>query len=120
MNDVQLQKTENGTYDWVFDGDDLVSASVYERTRNMVRHSLLLRRNESETILYKEKGSEIYAFVKDAYNSETELLLHDEVVMTCLGIDGIAFADVEISHSRDGGWGMKITVTRDDGIMVKI
>lgn len=120
MNDIQLQKLSDNKYDWVFRDDDLAPASVYDRTRNRVVHSLMLHRNESELAWYKDKGSEIYSFVKDEQNSETRLLLEEEIRMVCNSIEDIAYTDVDLTYESGGAWTMNIRVTRNDGITVII
>lgn len=121
MNDIQLRKTEEETYDWAFNDDDLVSASVYERTRNMVVHALMLRRNELQDLpFYEDKGSEVYSFVKAENNDEYQLLLEEEVRLTCNALEGVESTEVTAKHTRDGGWQMTITIIRTDGITVII
>ena len=124
MNDIQLQKNIDNygleTYDWMFSADDVVSASVYDRTRNKIIHSLLLRRYESEVLFYSDKGSEIYAFIKDEPTKENELLLTEEVKLVCESIDEIEKAEVNLTRKRGEYWSIQITATRKDGITVEI
>ena len=125
MNDIQLQKNMNDkydldTYDWMFRDDDVVSASLYERTRNKIIHSLLLRRYESEVEWYTMKGSEIYAFIKDVPSRENEFLLTEEIKLVCNSIDEIESTQVSLTRERGELWTVNIIATRKDGIMVEL
>lgn len=125
MNDIQLQKNMNDkydldTYDWMFRDDDVVSASLYERTRNKIIHSLLLRRYESEVEWYTMKGSEIYAFIKDVPSKENEFLLTEEIRLVCNSIDEIESTQVSLTRERGELWTVNIIATRKDGITVEL
>ncbi len=125
MNDIQLQKNMNDkydldTYDWMFRDDDVVSASLYERTRNKIIHSLLLRRYESEVEWYTMKGSEIYAFIKDVPSKENEFLLTEEIKLVCNSIDEIESTQVSLTRERGELWTVNIIATRKDGITVEL
>lgn len=125
MNDIQLQKNMNDkydldTYDWMFRDDDVVSASLYERTRNKIIHSLLLRRYESEVEWYTMKGSEIYAFIKDVPSKENEFLLTEEIKLICNSIDEIESTQVSLTRERGELWTVNIIATRKDGITVEL
>ena len=125
MNDIQLQKNMNDkydldTYDWMFRDDDVVSASLYERTRNKIIHSLLLRRYESEVEWYTMKGSEIYAFIKDVPSRENEFLLTEEIKLVCNSIDEIESTQVSLTRERGELWTVNIIATCKDGITVEL
>ena len=125
MNDIQLQKNMNDkydldTYDWMFRDDDVVSASLYERTRNKIIHSLLLSRYESEVEWYTMKGSEIYAFIKDVPSKENEFLLTEEIKLVCNSIDEIESTQVSLTRERGELWTVNIIATRKDGITVEL
>ena len=125
MNEIQLKKNMNDkydldTYDWMFRDDDVVSASLYERTRNKIIHSLLLRRYESEVEWYTMKGSEIYAFIKDVPSKENEFLLTEEIKLICNSIDEIESTQVSLTRERGELWTVNIIATRKDGITVEL
>lgn len=120
MNDIQLRKSGDSTYDWVFDRDDLVEVIGAEQTRNTVRHAVSLHNNELNFFPYINKGSSLDKYWKRDNIEQLVPLIADEVKLTCKEIENIEDAIVDVQVEDRNVIVTEISVIRTDGVEVDI
>lgn len=120
MNDIQLRKSGDSTYDWVFDRDDLVEVIGAEQTRNTVRHAVSLHNNELSFFPYINKGSSLDRYWKRDNIEQLVPLIAEEVKLTCKEIENIEDAIVDVQVEDRNVIVTEISVIRTDGVEVDI
>jgi len=120
MNDIQLRKSGDSTYDWVFDRDDLVEVIGAEQTRNTVRHAVSLHNNELNFFPYINKGSSLDKYWKRDNIEQLVPLIAEEVKLTCKEIENIEDAIVDVQVEDRNVIVTEISVIRTDGVEVDI
>lgn len=120
MNDIQLRKSGDSTYDWVFDRDDLVEVIGAEQTRNTVRHAVSLHNNELSFFPYINKGSSLDKYWKRDNIEQLVPLIAEEVKLTCKEIENIEDAIVDVQVEDRNVIVTEISVIRTDGVEVDI
>ena len=120
MNDIQLRKSGDSTYDWVFDRDDLVEVIGAEQTRNTVRHAVSLHNNELSFFPYINKGSSLDRYWKRDNLEQLVPLIAEEVKLTCKEIENIEDAIVDVQVEDRNVIVTEISVIRTDGVEVDI
>ena len=120
MNDIQLRKSGDSTYDWVFDRDDLVEVIGAEQTRNTVRHAVSLHNNELSFFPYINKGSSLDKYWKRDNLEQLVPLIAEEVKLTCKEIENIEDAIVDVQVEDRNVIVTEISVIRTDGVEVDI
>ena len=120
MNDIQLRKSGDSTYDWVFDRDDLVEVIGAEQTRNTVRHAVSLHYNELSFFPYINKGSSLDKYWKRDNIEQLVPLIAEEVKLTCKEIENIEDAIVDVQVEDRNVIVTEISVIRTDGVEVDI
>ena len=120
MNDIQLRKSGDSTYDWVFDKDDLVEVIGAEQTRNTVRHAVSLHNNELSFFPYINKGSSLDKYWKRDNLEQLVPLIAEEVKLTCKEIENIEDAIVDVQVEDRNVIVTEISVIRTDGVEVDI
>ena len=96
MNDIDLVRTDNGTYDWHFDGVDVVEVGGTRRLRSAVIHDILLREDELSQSVYADKGCALYSLVKAKNSESINNYIRECIIGACTTISGVANASCTI------------------------
>lgn len=100
-SDIELERTSDNTFDWVFTDTDVETGIGARRLRSSVIHQLGLRRGELDMAPYSEKGGDVYKYLK-AKNSDTNMQYLKEAVIACVKeVTGIEEVEVELERVGD-------------------
>ena len=120
MKDITLTNTGNGTYDWTFKDNDLEVVNGVTGLRNQVIHAVLLRRDELNAGIYKEKGSFLDDYVKMKNSEKNKELVKNSLEATINEIDGVYASNITIDIQDGQLLIANVTLIRDDGREVNI
>ena len=120
MKDITLTNTGNGTYDWTFKDNDLEVVNGVTGLRNQVIHAVLLRRDELNAGIYKEKGSFLEDYVKMKNSEKNKELVKNSLEATTNEIDGVYASNITIDIQDGQLLIANVTLIRDDGREVNI
>lgn len=120
MKDITLTNTGNGTYDWTFRDNDLEVVNGVTGLRNQVIHAVLLRRDELNAGIYKEKGSFLDDYVKMKNSEKNKELVKNSLEATINEISGVYASNITIDIVDGQLLIANVTLIRDDGREVNI
>ena len=120
MKDITLTNTGNGTYDWTFTDNDLEVVNGVTGLRNQVIHAVLLRRDELNAGIYKEKGSFLEDYVKMKNSEKNKELVKNSLEATINEIEGVYASNITIDIVDGQLLIANVTLIRDDGREVNI
>jgi len=120
MKDITLTNTGNGTYDWTFTDNDLEVVNGVTGLRNQVIHAVLLRRDELNAGIYKEKGSFLDDYVKMKNSEKNKELVKNSLESTINEISGVYASNITIDIQDGQLLIANVTLIRDDGREVNI
>ena len=120
MKDITLTNTGNGTYDWTFTDNDLEVVNGVTGLRNQVIHAVLLRRDELNAGIYREKGSFLDDYVKMKNSEKNKELVKNSLEATINEIDGVYASNITIDIQDGQLLIANVTLIRDDGREVNI
>ena len=120
MKDITLTNTGNGTYDWTFKDNDLEVVNGVTGLRNQVIHAVLLRRDELNAGIYKEKGSFLEDYVKMKNSEKNKELVKNSLEATINEISGVYASNITIDIVDGQLLIANVTLIRDDGREVNI
>lgn len=99
--DIELKRTSDSTFDWVFSDTDIEDCIGVRRLRSEVIHNICLRRGESDSETYKDKGSTVYEYLRGK-NSETNLqYLKEAIIASVKEVQGVEEVEVELHRGDD-------------------
>lgn len=120
MNDIMLKNNNDGTFDWMFDNNDLQDVVGVQQTVTSVIHAIMLRKNELIQEIYQNKGCSIHDYVRAIHGENTKKFMEDSIIESCREVDGVHDANVTlITEDDDYQYGVQLTVERDDGRVVE-
>lgn len=120
MKDINLTNTGDGTYDWTFTDNDLEVVNGVTGLRNQVIHAVLLRRDELNAGIYKEKGSFLEDYVKMKNSEKNKELVKNSLEATINEISGVYASNITIDIVDGQLLIANVTLIRDDGREVNI
>lgn len=120
MKDITLTNTGDGTYDWTFTDNDLEVVNGVTGLRNQVIHAVLLRRDELNAGIYKEKGSFLEDYVKMKNSEKNKELVKNSLEAAINEIDGVYASNITIDIVDGQLLIANVTLIRDDGREVNI
>ena len=121
MNDIELKRNLNSnTFDWRFVMGDVSVVNGVQALRNSVIHAVMLKYDELEQELYKNKGSRVHEFIR-AKPSKTILDYMAEAIKAAVKeLPGVYDATVTIQTDSVSKAISDITIIKDDGSEVII
>lgn len=120
MNDIMLKNNNDGTFDWMFDNNDLQDVVGVQQTVTSVIHAIMLRKSELIQEIYQNKGCMIHDYVRAIHGENTKKFMEDSILESCRAVDGIHDATVNlIIEDDDYQYGIQLAVERDDGRVVE-
>lgn len=120
MKDIALTSNGDGTYDWTFKDNDLEVVNGVTGLRNQVIHAVLLRRDELNAGIYKEKGSFLDDYVKMKNSEKNKELVKNSLEATINEISGVYASNITIDIVDGQLLIANVTLIRDDGREVNI
>jgi len=120
MKDIALTSNGDGTYDWTFKNNDLKVVNGVTGLRNQVIHAVLLRRDELNAGIYKEKGSFLEDYVKMKNSEKNKELVKNSLEATINEINGVYASNITIDIVDGQLLIANVTLIRDDGREVNI
>lgn len=120
MKDIALTSNGDGTYDWTFKDNDLEVVNGVTGLRNQVIHAVLLRRDELNAGIYKEKGSFLEDYVKMKNSEKNKELVKNSLEATINEISGVYASNITIDIVDGQLLIANVTLIRDDGREVNI
>jgi hypothetical protein len=120
MKDILLTNSGDGTYDWTFTDNDLEIVNGVTGLRNQVIHAVLLKRDELDAGIYREKGSFLEDYVKMKNSERNKELLRNSLEATVNEIDGVYASNISIDIVDGQLLVADVTLIRDDGREVNI
>jgi molybdopterin-binding protein len=120
MKDILLTNSGDGTYDWNFTDNDLEIVNGVTGLRNQVIHAVLLKRDELDAGIYREKGSFLEDYVKMKNSERNKELLRNSLEATVNEIDGVYASNISIDIVDGQLLVADVTLIRDDGREVNI
>ena len=120
MKDITLTNTGSGTYDWTFTDNDLEVVNGVTGLRNQVIHAVLLRRDELDAGIYREKGSFLEDYVKMKNSEKNKELVKNSLEATINEIDGVYASNITIDIQDGQLLIANVTLIREDGREVNI
>lgn len=120
MKDITLTSNGDGTYDWTFTDNDLEVVNGVTGLRNQVIHAVLLRRDELNAGIYKEKGSFLEDYVKMKNSEKNKELVKNSLEATINEISGVYASNITIDIVDGQLLIANVTLIRDDGREVNI
>jgi molybdopterin-binding protein len=120
MKDILLTNSGDGTYDWNFTDNDLEIVNGVTGLRNQVIHAVLLKRDELDAGIYREKGSFLEDYVKMKNSERNKELLRNSLEATVNEIDGVYASNITVDIVDGQLLVADVTLIRDDGREVNI
>jgi molybdopterin-binding protein len=120
MKDILLTNSGDGTYDWTFTDNDLEIVNGVTGLRNQVIHAVLLKRDELDAGIYREKGSFLEDYVKMKNSERNKELLRNSLEATVNEIDGVYASKITVDIVDGQLLVADVTLIRDDGREVNI
>lgn len=120
MKDIALTSNGDGTYDWTFKDNNLEVVNGVTGLRNQVIHAVLLRRDELNAGIYKEKGSFLDDYVKMKNSEKNKELVKNSLEATINEISGVYASNITIDIVDGQLLIANVTLIRDDGREVNI
>jgi molybdopterin-binding protein len=120
MKDILLTNSGDGTYDWNFTDNDLEIVNGVTGLRNQVIHAVLLKRDELDAGIYREKGSFLEDYVKMKNSERNKELLRNSLEATVNEIDGVYASKITVDIVDGQLLVADVTLIRDDGREVNI
>jgi hypothetical protein len=120
MKDILLTNSGDGTYDWNFTDNDLEIVNGVTGLRNQVIHAVLLKRDELDAGIYREKGSFLEDYVKMKNSERNKELLRNCLEAAVNEIDGVYASKITVDIVDGQLLVADVTLIRDDGREVNI
>lgn len=121
MNDIQLKKSSNNTYDWEFRNGDLVDVVGDARLVSAIRHALLLKSNELEQVAYTGQGNKLTDIIKSNDVNSAEEIVKETFEQTLRAITGIQDATVTLIIRDDATINITLAkIIKDNGEEIEI
>ena len=120
MKDIELTRSSDTTYDWLFDGLDVITVNGDQALRNSIIHVLKLRPYELEQELYLDKGSPVNDMVGVKPSSQMKEMVQEAISNSINQIHGVRSTHVEVENNSGNYTIKEIVVTTTDGREVTI
>lgn len=120
MNDIQLKRSSNNTYDWEFRNGDLVEVIGDASLISAIRHALLLKSNELEQVAYNGQGNKLTDIKSNDVTSAQEIA-EETFEETLRAITGIQDAIVTLKIRDDATINItRAKIIKDNGEEIEI
>ena len=121
MNDIQLKKSSNNTYDWELRNGDIVDVGGDARLVSAIRHALLLKSNELEQVAYTGQGNKLTDIIKSNDVNSAEEIVKETFEETLRAITGIQDATVTLIIRDDATINIILAkIIKDNGEEIEI
>ena len=120
MKDIELVRSSDTTYDWLFDGLDVITVNGDLALRNSIIHVLKLRPYELEQVLYLDKGSPVNDMVGVKPSDNMTEMVQEAISNSINQIHGVRSTHVEVENNSGNYIITEIVVTTTDGREVTI
>lgn len=120
MNDIALKNNGDGTFDWMFDNNDLQDVVGVQQTVTAVIHAIMLRKSELIQEIYQNKGCSVHEYVRATKSENTKKFMEDSILESCRKVDGVHDANVTLTAEDDDyEYRLQLEVEREDGRVVQ-
>lgn len=120
MKDIELIRSSDTTYDWLFDGLDVCTCNGDSALRNSIIHVLKLRPYELEQILYLDKGSPVNNMVGVKPSENVTEMIQESISNSINELDGVRSTQVTVENTAGEYMIKELVVTTTDGREVTI
>lgn len=120
MKDIELIRSSDTTYDWLFDGLDVCTCNGDSALRNSIIHVLKLRPYELEQILYLDKGSPVNNMVGVKPSENVTEMIQESISNSINELDGVRSTQVTVENTAGEYMIIELVVTTTDGREVTI
>lgn len=117
INDVILSQTSPGTYDWRFEGGDVVSGGGTDRLQSAIIHAILLELYEMETDYYELRGCKAHDYIGEDRTEHVQILIEESIADCVRSIHGVRDAKVTVMGEANTV-NVRIIILQDDGTEV--
>ena len=120
MKDIELIRSSDTTYDWLFDGLDVMTVNGDQALRNSIIHVLKLRPYELEQVLYLDKGSPVNDMVGVKPSANMTEMVQEAISNSINELDGVRSTQVTVENTAGEYMIKELVVTTTDGREVTI
>lgn len=120
MKDIELIRSSDTTYDWLFDGLDVCTCNGDSALRNSIIHVLKLRPYELEQKLYLDKGSPVNNMVGVKPSENVTEMIQESISNSINELDGVRSTQVTVENTAGEYMIKELVVTTTDGREVTI
>lgn len=115
MKDIELTRSSDTTYDWLFDGLDVVTVNGEQALRNSIIHVLKLRPYELEQTAYLDDGSPLNDMVCIKPSENTTEMVKESISNSINQLKGVRSTLVEVDDTAGEYTIQKLIITTTDG-----
>lgn len=115
MQDIELTKTSDNTYDWTLNGTDLQTVIGDLQLHGATTHAVLLRPEELIQRNYLEKGCQAHRMIRATGSSTNITFIEQSIVDVCTDIDGVYDARCTVELGEDGLAITELVLIKDTG-----
>lgn len=120
MQDIELTRTGDNTYDWTLNGTDLETVIGPLQLHTATIHAILLHPDELLQYNYLEKGCQAHNMIRATGRSSNITFIEQSIIDVCKDIDGIINATCTCTLGDDGIAITELVLITDTGEEVRI
>jgi hypothetical protein len=102
MQDIELTRTGDNTYDWTLNGTDLQTVIGDLQLHGATTHAVLLKPEELRQNNYLEKGCQAHNMIRATGGESNIAFIEQSIVGVCKEIDGVYDARCTVELGDDG------------------
>ena len=120
MNDIELTRATDNTYDWRLDGIDVCTVNGDNGLRNSIIHILQLRPYELEQYPYIGKGAQVYDLLGAKPSGQMKAMIQETISNSINELVEVNSCEVEVEQEEGHYTITRILVRTTDGREVEI
>lgn len=115
MQDIELTRTGDNTYDWTTNGTDLQTVIGPLQLHTATIHAVLLQPEELRQYNYLERGCQAHHMIRAGGTQSNTAFIEQSIIGSCKDIDGINDARCTVELGDDGIGITELVLITDTG-----
>ena len=121
MQDIELNKTDDNTYDWTFNATDLQTVQGNRQLHTACIHAVLLKPNELLQEIYNDKGCTAHDMIRASATYTNKVFIEESIITSCKDLYGVYDATCTVELDSENGIGItELTLITSQGEEVLI